>query len=320
MADEPETLETEEEGPGVTVEVATNPQASRMSDEEMTRLSKGPADDEVKQYNKSAQNSIKALRAAFAEQRRRADQFQQDASTAQGFAQQLYQENERLRANVNRSETALVDQALARAETQVEQAKGQVRAAHTAQDADMIAGAHEALARSVAEVDRLKLLKPMAGEAPAAGPVQSAAPSPPAPSPQTSERTRRWIEAHPWFGRDQEMTAFALRQDKHLELDGITEATNPDLYWRTIEARLAEQYPEKFSGSRPPERREATTRPASVTGSQRTNGSPERSGRRAVQLSESELRLAKSLGVTPERYAIEKLRKADEEDEKRRVQ
>ena len=61
----------------------------------------------------------------------------------------------------------------------------------------------------------------------------------------------------------QEMTQFAMRQHQHMALDGITEDSNPDLYWRTIEGKLKETYPDKF-GARPAETPRA--RPVAVCG------------------------------------------------------
>src|SRR5262249_44877048 len=153
-----------------------------------------------------------------------------------------------LRDNVTRSENALIDQALTRAQAQLENAKNKARQAQASGDADLIVAANEEVARAVAETDRLTLLKPPPGQqqqrppAEAQGEWQPQQPQQPRPA-QASARTQAWVAQHPWFGKDQEMTGFALRQHQHLQLDGITEDSNPDLYWRTIETKLKEQYP-----------------------------------------------------------------------------
>jgi hypothetical protein len=128
---------------------------------------------------------------------------------------------------------------------------------------------------------------------------------------------KRWVAANPWFNTDKEMTDFAMLQDKHLLLDGITEDTNPDLYFRTIEEKMAKRFPDRFKAPRGAEPR--TTRPAAVTGGTRTSAieSTSQNGRIRVRLSESEIRLATRLGLTAEQYAKQLV---EEEKEKGRVQ
>jgi hypothetical protein len=113
------------------------------------------------------------------------------------------------------------------------------------------------------------------------------------------------------------MTNFAMRQHQHLALDGITEDVNPDLYFRTIEERMAKQFPDRFKAPRGAEPR--TTRPAAVTGGTRTSAieATPQNGRVTVRLTDSEIRLANRLGLTAEQYAKQLLL---EEKEKGRVQ
>jgi hypothetical protein len=321
-AAEPEAGEGE-----VTVEVMPDPGAPRMSDEKLAELvvSATPTEDEVQRYTKEQRKKYQALRTAFSEQRRRADTYANDAITASNLTERLYRENEELKTKIARSEAALVDQALARAESQLKQASQTYKNALASNDADLITAANVEVARSTAEIDRLKLLKPAAGS-PVAGSAgepsrgDSTTPSPGAPPasarPVPSERTKAWVAANPWFNRDMEMTNFAMRQDQHLLIDGITEATNPDLYFRTIEERMAKQFPDRFKTQRGAEPR--TTRPAAVTGGTRTSGiATSQNGRISVRLTESQIRLANRLGLTAEQYAKQLV---EEEKEQGRVQ
>jgi hypothetical protein len=294
MADE----EAQPAGEEVVIEVEKERRGSALSDEDLAKQTE-VSDDEISRYANEAQKRIKGLRTAYQEQRRRAEQWSKDASTASNLADQLYRENQSLKQNVARSETALIDQAIQRAQAETEQAKHKAKQAFASQDPDLIVAANEEMARSVAELDRLKLLKP------AAVAQEREAPAPPPPpqqqeSPRISERTRDWVSHNPWFGKDNEMTQYAMRQHQHLALDGITEENNPDLYWRTIEDRLKQQYPDKFA--RPTEGR---ARPVAVTGGTRANGSatPSAGGKQVIHLTESQVRLAKRLGITLEDYA-----------------
>jgi hypothetical protein len=321
MADEvEEPREETEDGGTVIVEVEKERGRPPIKDEDLGKLTQ-VNDDEISRANESAQKAVRSLRAAYQEQRRRTETAQRDSATASNLAEQLYRENQELRHNVTRSESALIDQALSRAEAQLEHAKTRARAALESGDADKIVSSNEDVARAVTEVDRLKILQPAAAAADQEAAQNVNQPMPQA-APSVSDRTRSWIAENSWWGRDQEMTQFAMRQHHHLALDGVTEETNPDLYWRTIESKLKEQYPDKFGGAKPAEA-SRSPRPSAVTGGMRSNGNgaastPTANGRRVVHLTESQLRIASRLSLTPQQYAEQLVKdEAEEEREKR---
>lgn len=327
MAEEDKTEQpAAEEGAGIAVEIEKEPGApASIPEEELNKLT-SVTDDEIAHANEEAKKAVKGLRRAFQVERRKAEQWSRDAATAGNLAEQLYRENQQLRQNVTRSESALIDQALARAEAQLAHAKSNYKQALAINDADLIVAANEDQARAVAEVDRLKILKPAAlaaGREAQQETEVNQAPRPQAPPP-VSERTRSWTAAHPWFNvhappgsKDREMTEFAMRQHNHLFLDGITEENNPDLYWRTIEDRLRERYPENSGSARPTE---GHARPVAVTGGTRSNGSPSSSvgGKRTVRLTESQVRIASRLGLTPEQYAVQLVKDEQEQERSKR--
>ena len=327
MADE--VVETKEPEAGEeTIEVEIAPEVERqgkpeLSDEEVAKLVEPVSDDEIGRYAKDAQKRIKNLHIVNQEWKRRVIQAGKDVSTATSLAEQLYRENQELKANIGRSETALIEQAVQRAEAQLAQAKSHLRAAHAANDPEAIVSANEEVARYVAEADRLKLLKPAAvkpraGEESGPASSPSAAPAPPAqPSPVTPG-VQAWIAKNPWFGKpgEEEITGFAMGVHTSLEKQGITELTNPEQYWAAIDRRLREVYPQRF-GEKPAAR--GTTveidqprRPVAVTGATRVNGGTATGKPRHVTLSESEVRIARALGLTPEQYAAQLVKEAKE--------
>lgn len=310
MADEPkEPVEGE-----VTVEVAGDnekPGKPQLSDEEVEKLDQLPPDDEIGRYAKDAQKRIKSLHIANQEWRRRVVQSTRDMATATTLAQQLYQENQQLKVSTQRSEQALIEQALQRAEAQLAQAKARFLAARSANDAAQELAAQEEIARYVAESDRLRLLRPAPvkeGESgPSGAPAQPAAaavPGAPVPGPPPpNERTQAWMGRNTWFGKagEEEMTGFALGVHNALEKQGITENGNPKEYWSTIDKRLRETFPQRFA-----EKPEGGSRPVAVAAATRTNGTEaSKRGPRHVVLSESQVRIAHSLGLTNEQYAAQ---------------
>lgn len=310
----PEEVESQTEvpEPEITVEVAEDnekPGKPELTDEEVAKLSDAPAEDEVSRYAKDAQKRIKSLLIANQEWRRRVVQSQKDSATATDLANQLYRENQNLKSNVQRSETALIDQALERSQAQLQSAKARLFAAVSSQNAEAIVTANEEMARCVAEADRLRLLKPAAPEAKDN--------EPPPPQQQTSPATQAWIERNPWFTRNAEMHAYALTVHHGLEAQGITEQ-NGTAYWGAIDREMRTRYPEQF-GMKPQEPKsepkaepkESGGRPVTVTGATRVNGAAPARSPRHVVLTESQVRIANTLGITPEDYAKELIKQQE---------
>lgn len=325
---EPEVTVEQAPAEEVTVEVASDtdkPGRPQLSDEEVEKLAELPAEDEIGRYAKDAQKRIKSLHVVNQEWRRRVVQSSKDVATATTLAEQLYRENQELKANMGRSEAALIDQAVQRAEAQLAQAKANARAAYAGGDADQIIAANEQVSRFVAEADRLRLLRPAPSSAKGEGtaaPEASLPPSPPAARP-LSAGVQDWLRRNAWFGKpgEEEATNFALGVHQSLERQGITEEKDPKTYWETVNRRLAEVYPDRFgkpaAGAEGATAASAGGRPVTVTGSTRTNGhAAEATRRRHIVLSESQVRIAKSLGLTPEQYATQLVK----EEAKEKVQ
>lgn len=318
MPEEVEESKAEAQEPEITVEVAEEnerPGKPQLSDEEVAKLSEDSANDEVTKYAKDAQKRINSLLLANQEWRRRSVQSQKDAATATHLANQLYQDNQNLKANVQRSEGALIDQALERTQAQLQSAKARMFAAVTAQDTKAIVEANEEMARCVAEAHNLRLLKPAAPEG------KDNEPRPPQQPQQepASPAVEAWVARNPWFNQNPEMHAYALTVHHGLVAQGITEQ-NGTAYFGAIDKEMRQRYPEQF-GMKPQEPKETPTkeqpkesggRPVTVTGATRVNGSPAppRTPRHVV-LTESQVRIANTLGITPEQYAKELIKQEE---------
>jgi len=320
MAEEAAAVEQVQETPpaedtGVVVEVASDtdkPGKPQLTDEEVEKLDTTPADDEISRYAKDAQKRIKSLHIANQEWRRRVVQSSKDLATATSLAEQLYKENQQLKTSNTRSEAALIDQALERTKAQLVSARQKARAAYNSQNTDEIIAANEEVARYVAEADRLQLLKPTAGTKEPEGASGAAEateePSIRASQPQpVSQSTQTWLQKNAWFGKpgEEELTGFALGVHNALEKQGITDVSNPQAYWSAIDKRMRETFPQRFQAAEATASRES--RPVTVTGATRTNGAaqPERRSPRHITLTESQVRIARSLGLTNEQYATQ---------------
>ena len=306
--------ELQGDGPEIEVEVIPEPA------EEKPRLKTGDTsgldvrDDELASYGKDVQARIKKLRFAFHEERRLREQAQRDGATAQDMAQRLFRENGELKRSVQQGEAAVIHQAMVRVDAQIERARAQARAAQESGVAQDIVAASEALAKAVSEKERLALIhasQPAEEERQAPSPAAAAPP----PPPQQDERTREWFSRNSWWEKpgEEERTAFAKGVHNKLLAQGITAFNNPDLYWRTIDERLAAVFPEKANGNgngaghsveEDEDRQPKNSRPLAVAGGMRSTGSAQSATRtRVIRLSESQVRVARRLGITPEQYA-----------------
>lgn len=304
--DDKEVMDT----PGEEIQVEVVPEA----EEERPRLKSGDTrsldvrDDEIKGYGREVQDRIKKLRFAFHEERRQREQKERDLATTNDMAQRLFRENQQLKQNVQRTEQAVVHQALTRVDAEIDRARQASRQALESGQSDQIVESQEKLARAVAEKERLVLLKDTPAEE--EDRRQQAAAPPPQQPPPTDERTRAWFARNTWWNKPGEevRTALAMGVHNHLAARGVTAIGNPDLYWKSIDEALAEHFPDRNGNGNghggEDFDRPATSRPLAVAGGTRSNaGTPNATRTRVIRLSESQVRVARKLGLTPEQYA-----------------
>tara|TARA_Y100000004_G_scaffold114962_1_gene129069 strand:+ start:1700 stop:2695 length:996 start_codon:yes stop_codon:yes gene_type:complete len=120
-----------------------------------------------------------------------------------------------------------------------------------------------------------------------------------------------WAGRNPWFGQDNVMTTLALEIDQELKTEGY-DPTDEDFY-KEIDTRLRNQYPQRFGGEVQQEREQETSTPAQVVGGASRTSSA--SSGKKVRLTKEDVRLAEKWGIPLEQYAAEKLKvdKADGE-------
>ena len=274
-------------------------------------------------YSGKVQGRLKQLRHVYHEERRQKESAQREREALVGYAQSLQAEVEKLRGLVSSGERVLIDQAQGRAEALVNNAKEAYRRAHDSGDSDEVVKAQEQLARAVAEHERYKVMRPsMPQQAQAQPPQQQAVPAQQAeatPDQQAmvadaGRRYQDWSKTHVWHRQPgyEHATLYLESLDSHLRRQGIFPGgVTGDTYWATVNQSLQTSFPQLAgSGSgnangngQPLSSPQARARPVTATSGNRPGGSPVK-----VRLTESMIRMANRLGVTPEQYAREKLK------------
>lgn len=263
-----------------------------------------PDDDEIKQYSKDVQKRLNKLKWEFHEERRRKEEALRMTEEAARFAKTLYDQNQRLQGTLRGGERVLVDQAKGRVDAELAQAKADYKAAYEAGDTENLIKAQEKISELKIQADRVANYQPTQFEEP---PVFRP-PQQQAPAPQPDPLFNDWRSRNDrWFGKDDEMTSFALGVHKKLVESGVDPRSRE--YYSKIDTRMREVFPNSFSAER------ASGSPARPRGAGnvvapavRTTSSYGGNTPRSVQISASQAQLARRLGLTPEQYAAQLLK------------
>ena len=250
-------------------------------------------DDEVGKYSEGVQKRIKKLKFEFHEERRAKEEAARLQEEALRFAQQTKAENDQLRKTLSEGEGVLVNQAKGRVTAELDRAKAAFKVAYEAGDPDALLDAQEKLNALQGEKVRYDSYKPQ---------PQRTAPDPaPAPAPQAprpDERAMNWASKNEWFEKDPEMTGYAYGlHEKHVKI-GIDPRTEE--YYKEIDTAVRRVFPDKFDDGT-----------IEVSAPQRQAGNvvapAARSGKRPrkVQLTSTQVSLAKRLGLSNEQYAAQ---------------
>lgn len=254
-----------------------------------------PTDDELEQYSEKVRARIKELTHARHDERRAKEALERQNQEAIRAAQMLFEENKRLKGQLNTGTTAFVSQAQRLADVEVEKAKAALKAAHETGDTEAFVEAQTKLNEAVFAQQRAKALKAPAPlqKQPQRGNVAPQQASPvPAPTPAPDPKLDAWRQRNPWFGEDDEMTSFAFGLHNKLAKSGAN--VGSDEYYATIDARVREVFPNKFETTKS----EPAKRPATVVApTQRATSA------KKVRLTQSQVAIARRLGVPLEEYA-----------------
>lgn len=252
-------------------------------------------DDEVGKYSEGVQKRIKKLKFEFHEERRAKEEAARLQEEALRFAQQTKAENDQLRKTLSEGEGVLVGQAKGRVTAQLDRAKAAYKAAYEAGDPDALLEAQEQLTTLQTEKIRYDNYKPQPQRV---EPTAAPAPPPAPQAPRPDERAMNWASKNEWFEKDPEMTGYAYGLHEKLVKSGIDPRTEE--YYKEIDTAVRRVFPDKFDDGT-----------IEVSAPQRQAGNvvapAARSGKRPrkVQLTSTQVSLAKRLGLSNEQYAAQ---------------
>lgn len=258
--------------------------------------------DELEDYSEKVKIRLKQMKKVWHDERRAKEAADRERQEAITLAQRLVEENKKLKAKSNHSETALVASYKEAAARQLKEAQAAYKDAFESGDSDRVLEAQQALNAAqfrAAQAERFKAA-PLQKED---NEVNIQHQQEQQPAVQRDTKAVSWQERNPWFGQNRLMTAMALGLHEELvEKHGHAYATT-DEYYSRIDKTMREKFPESFTaetqagGGKPSQR---ANKPATVVAPASRSTAPKK-----VVLTESQVRLAKKLGVTVEEYARE---------------
>lgn len=263
-------------------------------------------EDELDKYSAEAKEKLKAMKKVWHDERREKEAADRERTEAIMAAKKLLEENKRLKATLSSGEKEYISTAQNAAELEAEIAKRAYKEALETGDSDRIAEAQEKMTNATLKVNYTKNYKPSLQEE--ENEVQI---------PEVRERRpvdtklQDWTSKNQWYGAKKAMTAFALGIHEELADEYGKNFVGSDEYYARIDKTIRRAFPEYFDAlepqnkveveeeSKPSQRSKPSTVVAPATRS---------TSSKQVRLKQSQVAIAKKLGLTPEQYARELLK------------
>jgi hypothetical protein len=257
-----------------------------------------PTDEEIESYSDKVKGRIKELTHARHDERRVKEATMREKQELERLAQQLIDENKRLKQNVYTGQEAIIHSAKEKAETDLAVARHRYKMAQESFDTDAIIEAQEALMDAKVRVEQTRNYRPT--------PLQEdnfevQTPQAQPPKVEPDEKTLRWQAKNQWFGQQgfEEYTSYALGLHQKLVTNGVDPRSAE--YFDQIDGRMRSTFPDLFGrGNDKPRSGEVQKRPTTVVASVSRSTSAGK-----IKLTQTQVALAKKFGLTPQQYAVQ---------------
>ena len=280
----------------VEVEIVDDTPEKDRGRKPLEREVEDPSDEEIESYSEGVQKRIKELTHARHDERRAKESLFREKQELERLAQHMVSENTKLKEYVKSGTEQYAASIKQVADGELENAKRQYKAAYESGDADALVAAQEAMTDAKMRTEAAKNFR-----APPLQDTETAVQTPSQVSrPEIDEKTVRWQARNQWFGSTgyEEHTSFALGLHQKLVNSGLDPRS--DEYFERIDARMKSTFPEVFGNEDKPRSGDGSKRPTSVVAPATRS-----TGARKIQLTPTQVALAKKYGLTPQQYANE---------------
>ena len=252
--------------------------------------------DEIEDYSESVKKRIAKLTYKIRESERR-------ETAALDYAKSVQEELSKTKNKLSKTDKNLYDEYKGRVSSELLATQDRYKKAYENGDTDALMEAQKDLAKLAVEeesLNRVKARQPEEVEQPVEN-VEEAIqrriqPEQQAPQIQADPKAQDWAKKNDWFGSDIAMTTSAFAFHRQLvEKEGYDPTS--DEYYVEVDRRMAESFPHKLG------KVSTNTVNEVVAGSSRGSTTARTRSRRKVQLTPSQVSIAKRLGVPLEEYA-----------------
>ena len=258
--------------------------------------------DTLEDYSERVKQRMAQLKKVWHDERRAKESADRERQEAIRFAQQIAEENKRLKTTLTSGEETYIQTLKNSLEQQLDSAKRDYREAYNAGETDRIIDAQQKMNDAQMRLSQAQQYEPRFKNTlqEPENPVYIQQNEQPSFKPDS--KAMAWQEKNDWFGKDEEMTSLALGLHEKLVRSGISPTS--DEYYRRIDSTMQKRFPENFGDATLDEDQPAQrTKPSTVVAPATRSTAPKK-----VRLTKTQVALAKKFGLTPEQYARETLK------------
>jgi hypothetical protein len=259
--------------------------------------------DTSKDYSKNVKDKFTQYKKAWHDERRAKEAALREQQEALAAAQNILDENKRLKQMLQTGEKELITTYQSSAELEVSQARRNYKEAYDSGDSDALAEAQEEMMRAQLKLDRAKNFKPTVQISENDVQIQVKQPQQPA---QMNDKVAEWVSKNPWYVDPEKkvMSKYAVFVHEELEEQFGRAFVGTDEYFKRIDNEVKRRFPEEFGDiievKNDEEKPQRTSRLSTVVAPAKRSTSSKK-----IVLTKTQVALAKKFGLSPEQYARE---------------
>ena len=258
--------------------------------------------DNLDDYSDRVKQRMAQLKKVWHDERRAKEAADRERQEAIKFAQQIADENKKLKTTLSSGEETYIQTLKHALENQLHLAKRDYREAYDSGNTEQIIEAQQKMNDAQMRLSQANNYSPQYKNALQESEKEVYIPQNQPQAPKPDNKALDWQDKNDWFGKDEEMTSLALGVHEKLVRSGIDPTS--DEYYRRIDSTMQKRFPEYFGDATLDEETPAQrTKPSTVVAPATRSTAPKK-----VRLTKTQVALAKKFGLTPEQYARETLK------------
>lgn len=271
-------------------------------------IKKEVEEDDLEEYSDKVKKRLSQMKKIYHDERREKEAALREREEALRFAQTRDAEVKKLREQLSSGQKTYTDDMTKAVQAEIDAAKQQLKGAYEDGDPQKIADAQEKLTDAKIKLKEIEFRRtPLQKEETVVETQQQHQETRQVADPKAEQ----WRAKNRWFGVDEEMTSLALGLHQKLVRLGVDPRS--DEYYTRLDGAIRKRFPENFEDqdlddqdshetetSKARTQKSESRKAATVVAPATRSTAPQK-----VRLTQTQLALAKKLGLTPEQYAKE---------------